>query len=83
MTMAGDRSHREVSARRRDQLRRAQQAHRARQRANGMKLWREWVTPAEAVHLELALDNLRQASRDKEARRQALLKKLLRHQGRL
>jgi hypothetical protein len=60
---------------RRQQLRRAQQAHRARKRAGGMKLWRVWVTPAEAVHLELALDDLRQANRDKEARLTAMLRK--------
>ncbi len=72
-----------TSNHRREQLLRAQQAHRARKRAGGMKLWRVWVTPAEAVHLELALDDLRQANRDKEAKRKALLKKLQRHQGRL
>lgn len=83
MTMTGNRSYREVSACRRDQLKRAQQAHRARKRAGGMKLVRLWVTPAEAMHLELALDQLRQANRDKEARRKALLTKIQRHQGRL
>lgn len=68
---------------RREQLRRAQQAHRARKRAGGMKLVRLWVTPAEAVHLELALDDLREASRDKEARLTAMLKRIQRHHGRL
>jgi hypothetical protein len=72
-----------ITNRRREQLRRAQQAHRARRRAKGMKLWRVWVTPAEAVHLETALNTLRQANRDKGARRAAMLKKVQRLQGRL
>jgi hypothetical protein len=72
-----------TSNHRREQLRRAQQKYRARLRADGMKLVRLWVTPAEAVHLELALDDLREANREKEARRTVLLKKIQRHQGRL